>query len=137
MLDSDPEIQAAVMTVGAVEVAFYVMEDFMNYKGGIYSYKEGKRVGGHAVKIVGWGKDLDTFYWIVQNSWGPNWGEKGFFRIENWHDDRTSAFALGGGFACVQGPTPAPPAPAPPNPPVSCNDIAGSWCKTFASTHSK
>ena len=36
----------------------------------------------HSVAIVGWGAEDSTEYWIVQNSWGENWGEQGFFRIE-------------------------------------------------------
>jgi len=41
---------------------------------------------GHAVSIVGWdrgkaGSYGDVSYWIVRNSWGPNWNEGGFFRI--------------------------------------------------------
>jgi len=65
MLSSDKDIQAAVMTVGAVEVGFTVMEDFLNYKSGIYKYSKGTPVGGHAVKIVGWGKHFSQFYWIT------------------------------------------------------------------------
>jgi hypothetical protein len=38
--------------------------------------------GGHAVDIVGWGTEGKTKYWIVRNSWSPNWGDGGFFRIE-------------------------------------------------------
>jgi len=124
-LNSDEQIQAAVMTVGAVEVGFFVMEDFMNYKSGVYHYTSGVQLGGHAVKVVGWGHELEQFYWIVQNSWGSSWGENGFFRIENWHDDMQSAFAIGGGQACVQGDMPGPPSPAPT--PSSCADIA-SYC---------
>merc|ERR1712224_1048888 len=92
MLSSDTDIKAAVMTVGAVEVGFTVYEDFMNYKSGVYKYTEGLALGGHAVKIVGWGQDYSAgFYWIVQNSWGPSWGENGFSKIVNWKADKQSA----------------------------------------------
>jgi len=36
-------------------------------------------VGGHSVKIVGWGKYKTTPYWIVANSWGDDWGLDGYF----------------------------------------------------------
>lgn len=33
-------------------------------------------IGGHEVAIVGWDEDRDEFE--IFNSWGPNWGDKGF-----------------------------------------------------------
>ena len=36
-----------------------------------------KYLGGHAVLIVGYNKTNSTF--IVRNSWGTNWGDKGYF----------------------------------------------------------
>jgi hypothetical protein len=36
-------------------------------------------VEGHAVQVVGY--DNDGQFWLIKNSWGPNWGDKGFFRI--------------------------------------------------------
>lgn len=122
-LESDTEIQAAVMTGGAVEVGFFVMEDFMNYKSGIFHSTSQQTLGGHAVKIVGWGHQGETFFWVVQNSWGSDWGESGFFRIENWHEDNESSIAIGGGWACIEGDQPTPPSPAPP--PATCDDIVG------------
>lgn len=41
----------------------------------------------HAVCIVGWGRGNagpagdNVPYWIVRNSWGPNWGENGYCRV--------------------------------------------------------
>jgi cathepsin B len=75
------KIQTDIMTNGPVEASFSVYEDFETYVTGVYVHKTGSYLGGHAVKIIGWGVDSGTPYLTVANSWNQDWGEKGFFRI--------------------------------------------------------
>eukprot|EP00347_Sterkiella_histriomuscorum_P003859 403362666 len=73
--------KSLIQQSGPVETGFTVYADFFNYKSGIYHHVSGGAEGGHAVKILGWGKQGSENYWIVANSWGESWGEKGFFNI--------------------------------------------------------
>ncbi|XP_027347327.1 senescence-specific cysteine protease SAG39-like [Abrus precatorius] len=55
---------------------------FQFYSSGIFTGKCGTDLD-HAVTIVGYGKSSDgRKYWIVKNSWGTGWGEKGYIRME-------------------------------------------------------
>lgn len=71
------QIKAELYANGPLETGFTVYEDFMSYESGVYKHTTGSQLGGHAVKIVGWGDG----YWICANSWGTSWGESGFFNI--------------------------------------------------------
>lgn len=66
---------------GPIHTGFQCYSDFMNYKGGIYHHVSGSLQGGHAVVFHGYGVENGEKYWICQNSWGPDWGESGYFRI--------------------------------------------------------
>ncbi len=37
--------------------------------------------------ILGEDKTTNEKYWIIQNTWGPNWGENGFFRMRRGTDE--------------------------------------------------
>lgn len=58
---------------------------FQLYTSGVYtSYRCTDFESNHAVLIVGYGTDyvIGSDYWILKNSWGTNWGEDGYVRIE-------------------------------------------------------
>eukprot|EP00331_Platyophrya_macrostoma_P029686 CAMPEP_0176451048 /NCGR_PEP_ID=MMETSP0127-20121128/27561_1 /TAXON_ID=938130 /ORGANISM="Platyophrya macrostoma, Strain WH" /LENGTH=791 /DNA_ID=CAMNT_0017838943 /DNA_START=26 /DNA_END=2401 /DNA_ORIENTATION=+ len=74
-------IKAEIFANGPLESAFTVYEDFMSYKGGVYKHTTGAELGGHAIKIIGWGNEDGQDYWLVANSWGTSWGENGYFKM--------------------------------------------------------
>jgi cathepsin B len=45
------------MTHGPVEAAFEVYSDFLTYRSGVYRHVSGSFLGGHAIKIIGWGNE--------------------------------------------------------------------------------
>ena len=70
------QLKAAVQKQ-PIAVAVQASESaFQQYKSGIISSGCGTELD-HAIVLVGYGKD----YWIVKNSWGTTWGEKGYAKI--------------------------------------------------------
>ena len=80
---------------GPLAVSFEVYPDFQHYKGGVYVHTglEDKfnpfQITNHVVVIVGYGREETSGqnFWTVKNSWGPDWGESGFFRIRRGSDE--------------------------------------------------
>lgn len=70
------------MTNGPMQVGYMVYQDFYLYQSGIYEVTSSTPAGGHAVLLYGWDHDVNgRLYWLMQNQWGEDWGENGFFRI--------------------------------------------------------
>jgi len=72
---------------GSVSAAFTVYQDFLSYTSGVYVHKSGSALGGHAIKIFGYGVENGQDYWWCANSWNPSWGNKGFFKILKGRDE--------------------------------------------------
>lgn len=91
-------IKKGIMLYGPAHTVMLVWQDLLQYKTGVYKHIEGNLMGPHSVKIVGWGKEKDTEFWIVQNSWGASWGMDGFWKQDM--NDLGSSLGRGGGWNC-------------------------------------
>lgn len=72
------EIKAAIYQYGPISAAVAVNDAFNSYRSGVFN-KCDSTPANHAIVLVGW--DDDTQSWILKNSWGTGWGEKGYMRI--------------------------------------------------------
>lgn len=74
------ERKSLIADKGPVVAGMAVYSDFYSYGSGVYRKTPSATLEGyHAVSVVGY--DDAQRCWIAKNSWGPNWGESGFFRI--------------------------------------------------------
>lgn len=79
-LNSVDQFKDWLINHGPIITRLNIYLDFYSYQEGIYQKNSNNYRGAHSVMIVGF--DEDEQYWIVQNSWGVNWGENGYFRIK-------------------------------------------------------
>ncbi|KAH9524482.1 hypothetical protein Btru_054690 [Bulinus truncatus] len=82
---SEEALQQAAVEIGPISVAIDADHDsFQFYKSGVYYEPEcnnGPSDLDHAVLVVGYGTEDGQDYWLIKNSWGTSWGEKGYFKL--------------------------------------------------------
>lgn len=80
-------MKAEISTNGPIEISVTVYEDFLTYKSGVYQHTTGKKLGGHAMRCLGYGQENGVDYWLVANSWNETWGDGGFIKIMRGVDE--------------------------------------------------
>ena len=84
VLTKPEEIKKELRENGPMMMGLRIFEDFMNYAEGVYQYTTGELLGGHAMKLIGYGEDpVEGQYWVLQNQWTRDWGEHGFIKIKH------------------------------------------------------
>jgi len=78
----------AVAKVGPLALAV-AASDWSMYESGVFSSTS--TTVNHAVVLAGYGVDKDTGekYYLIRNSWGPEYGENGYIRVKRTDDDST------------------------------------------------
>lgn len=84
-------LKGEVFLNGPVVVPLLLFDDFLVYKEGLYrpaptatQLMEPNRKGQsllHAVKLLGWGLEESEEYWLIENSFGSEWGTNGVAKV--------------------------------------------------------
>ena len=87
-------LQSAIIKYGGIASGMNA-DNLQTYSSGIFgkSSSDCEVNVNHDVVIVGYGGSAPNMYWIVQNSWAPAWGEKGYFRV--WRSGKDDSGACG------------------------------------------
>lgn len=94
-----------LQTHGPIKTSFEMYDDFFDYKSGkpnartdrpslrcknfinkllsagVYEKAKNGTYLGHAVKLIRWSEEFGVKYWLMANSWGYEWGDRGLFKI--------------------------------------------------------
>ncbi|KAL7861650.1 hypothetical protein SRHO_G00130910 [Serrasalmus rhombeus] len=76
-------LKNAVATIGPISVAIDASRhSFQLYESGVYDEPNCSSTNvTHAVLAVGYGTFKRKDYWLIKNSWGVNWGDKGYIKM--------------------------------------------------------
>lgn len=92
--NNERRIMYEIMTKGPVSVGFDAFSDLKSFDGkGIYRYDgKSKSIGGHAVRLIGWGPG----YWLLANQFGEDWADHGVCKYpkgENYYGIESNCVA--------------------------------------------
>jgi len=103
---------------GAVSAGVYASGGLQDYEGGIFAGCAPDAKTNHAISVVGYGTENGVDYWLIKNSWGTDWGENGFFRLQRG----VGMCGIGSALITTECEATSGPTDPPPPPPPACVD---------------
>jgi len=94
---SEEALKEAVATIGPISVGINAGSmGFQMYRGGVFydPHCSPKRIN-HAVLVVGYGTYNGHDYWLVKNSWGQTWGDRGYIKMARNRDNNCGIASMG------------------------------------------
>jgi len=85
--DDETTLQNNLVSWGPLSVCVDAA-NWQDYSGGVMGGWQCAWINilDHCVELVGYDTTASTPFWIVRNSWGTDWGENGYIRLEMWDD---------------------------------------------------
>lgn len=83
----EDQIKAELVTNGPIEATFNIYTDIEQYTHGVYVHKYGYYNGLHSVRVIGYGEEDGTKYWLVANSWGTRRGLNGLYKMKQFQPE--------------------------------------------------
>lgn len=83
--DGDEDSMGQAILINSLSIGIKADDkQFQMYKSGVLSYDcdSSSKTIDHAVVIEGYGVENGKSYWLVRNSWGTEWGDKGYIKME-------------------------------------------------------
>merc|ERR1719272_1770123 len=83
---------------------------WQQYEQGIFNGCGKDAIIDHAVTAIGYGEENGVKFWLIQNSWGADWGENGHIRLQRHDGDEYCGMNKDPevGIACKGESTPVP-----------------------------